>query len=268
MRSDVDEGTAHGLRLFGGQIKHWRGLLGWTQEEFGRHVGYAVDTIASIEQGRRVPRGRFFARADEVLNAHGAILAAQAHLSIEARRPVLTTELPEAEREAVSLDFFDTMTIPALLHTEPYARAVLGAPTPTPDDAQLAAHLERGTVLGRTPPARIGFVIDECALRRPLGGRTVLADQLTRIAHLARRDNVTLQVLPLDCEDHAGLHGSLALIETAQWHHVAHRERGETSEWITTPSTVSHLRHRYGIIRAQAMTTRDSLDLIEKLATD
>ncbi len=264
---DVDEGEAHALRLFGGQLKHWRGLLGWTQEEFGRRVGYSADTVASIEQGRRVPRGRFFARADEVLNAHGAVLAAEAYLSVVAKRPVLTTELTEVEREAVCLDFFDAMALPAVLHTEAYARAVLGAFSP-PDDERLAAHLERAGVLDRTPPARIGFVIDESALRRPLGGRTVLAEQLTRIAHLARRGSVTVQVLPLDCEDHAGLSGSLALVETTGWRHVAHHGHDGRETWVTTPAEVSRLRQRYGLLRAQALTTRDSLDLIEKRAAD
>lgn len=270
--SGFDEETMQALRLFGGQLKHWRGLRGWTQEEFARRVGYSCELVASIEQGRRVARPPFCQQADDALNARGAIKVAGAHINTMVKRAAIVGELPDVEGQAVCLDFFDPMAIPAVLRTEEYARAVVSGFCPTPDDGELdllvADDLARGAVLDRRPSARIGFVIEESVLRRPLGGRGVLGDQLGRVAEIARRGNVTLQVLPMDCEEHAGLSGSIALLETSERHQVAHIEHAGGGQWITSPKDVSVLYQRYGIIRAQAMTTRDSLDLIEKLAAD
>lgn len=270
--AEFDEETVQALRLFGALLKHWRGLLNLTQEDVARLLPCSYDLFASIEQGRRVPHPPFFQRADDVLRAGGAIQAAAAHLTTMAKRAVVVGDLPDMEEQAVCLDFFDAMTVPAVMRTEAYARAVVCGFSPVLDDERLAAvvadDLARGAVLDRRPSVRIGFVIEEGALRRPIGGRTVLRDQLGRIAQIARRGNVSLQVLPLDCEEHAGLSGPIALLETAERHHVAHVEHAGGGQWITSPKDVSVLYQRYGVLRAQAMTTRDSLGLIEKMAAD
>jgi hypothetical protein len=136
-------------------------------------------------------------------------------------------------------------------------------------DVLIADRLARRAVLDRTSrPARLSFVIDESVLRRPVGGRAVFEDQLKRVSEIARRRNVTVRVMPLDCEDHAGLSGSALLMETVDRVQVAYVAHAGGGQWITSPGDVSLLHQRYGTLRAQAMTTRDSLDLIEELAAD
>jgi len=265
-----DEETMQMLRYFGGQLKHWRGLRNFTQDDFAKRVGYSSETVASIEQGRRVAQPPFFDNADKVLGALGSIKAAEEHIVRKTKYPAFFAEFAEAEQNAVSLDYYGAMAIPGLLQTEAYARAAIGCRCPAYDEDEVArlvqARMDRKALLTRKPPARLGFVIEEPVLRRPIGGRAVLKEQLTYLAEIARRTNVKLQVMPTHCEEPPGLEGAMTLLETQERQMVAYIEHQGGSQWVTKPAEFSVLLHRYGIIRAQALTTRDSLGMIEKMA--
>ncbi|MEU6175764.1 helix-turn-helix transcriptional regulator [Streptantibioticus parmotrematis] len=263
------EETAQMLRYFGSQVKHFRGLKGMTQDELAKAVGYSLDTIASIEQGRRPPPLKFFDPADCVLCAGGIIANAKQFLEFP-RYPAFFAEFADAEAKAVSACYYAGVAIPGMLQTEAYARAVIGGYCPPYGDEQVeqyvAARLERQALITRRPPCVLGFIIEYSALRRPMGGQAVLREQLLHIAQVARRNNVTLQVMPEDTEEHAGLDGAVILLETEERQMVAYVEYPGGSQWVSKPDEFSILHQRYGIMRAQALTTRHSLALIEKLA--
>lgn len=265
-----DEETVQALRIFGGQLKHWRGLRGFTQEDLGRALSCSADLIASIEQGRRVAQPPFYDLADDVLDAQGSIKAVEKLVMDKTKYPAFFAEFAEQEQRAVSLDYYGSLAIPGLLQTEVYARAVIGAFSPLLDDDEVerlvGARMERRTLLDRKPPAMLGFVVDEAVLKRPLGGSAVLKEQLRQVAQIAQNNNVTLQVLPLDCEENAGLDGSFTLLETAERQMITYIEHPGGGQWVAKPEEFSLLHQRYGIIRAQALTIRDSLALIEKVA--
>ncbi len=273
MVSEYAEETDQALRVLGGLLKHWRGLRGMSQRDLAERLPCSYELLASIEQGRRRPREPFFEQADAALGAQGSIKAMEPFLRHVVKRPVISGDLPEKEAGALNLAYFDALAVPAVMQTEAYTRATFAGFAPVLDDDGLdeliADQLARRAVLDRTiRPVRLSFVMDESVLRRPVGGWAVFADQLRRIAEIGRRRNVSMQVLPLDCEDHAGLSGSTLLMETVDRMQVAYVEHAGGGQWIVSPRDVSLLHQRYGTLRAQAMTTRDSLDLIEKLATD
>lgn len=56
---------------FGRQLKLLRLRAGLDRTEFGKRVGYAAQSIASFEQGRRIPQPAFIDKADVVLDAGG-----------------------------------------------------------------------------------------------------------------------------------------------------------------------------------------------------
>jgi Helix-turn-helix domain len=60
---------------FGRQLKLLRTQVGLDRVEFGKRTGYAPQSVASFEQGRRIPQPRFIDRADEVLGAGGVLTA-------------------------------------------------------------------------------------------------------------------------------------------------------------------------------------------------
>ncbi|MFJ8002511.1 Scr1 family TA system antitoxin-like transcriptional regulator, partial [Streptomyces sp. NPDC096310] len=77
--------------------------------------------------------------------------------------------------------------------------------------------------------------------------------------------NVDLQVLPLSCAENSGLGGSFRLLRLKEGTTIALNEIQLLSRVISNPREVQLLDIRYGVLRAQALTPRDSLAFIEKL---
>ena len=96
-----------------------------------------------------------------------------------------------------------------------------------------------------------------------------MREQLLHLAECARRRNVTLQVLPMDCGlsgEHAGDRGGMNVVETPEHDHLVYLEPQDESLLISDPAKVSTYAQRYAKIRAQALDPRESLGLIEELA--
>jgi len=109
------------------------------------------------------------------------------------------------------------------------------------------------------------FVQDEATLRRPIGGKMVMRRQLERLLGAGHSRNIDLQVFPLNREDNAALAGSFRLLRLKEGKTVGLNEVQLISRVISDPKEVQILEMRYGIIRAQALTPRESLAFIEKL---
>lgn len=58
----------------------------------------------------------------------------------------------------------------------------------------------------------------------------------------------------------------MQLVETKEHQHVVHMEVEDQALLVSDPAEVSQLAHRYAKIRAQSLSSDDSLDLIERLA--
>jgi len=256
------------LKVVGKQIKVLRERAGLTQPEFGRRIGYGVDLVSSVERGRRPPKQPFIEGAERELDGRGIFYAVQEDVE-ETRYPARFREFAKLEREAVEIHMYDPMVVPGPLQTEEYARALYLMRRPAMDgetiEGHVAARMARREVFERRPAPVLGFVLEEAVLRRPLGGRAVLRGQLEHLLAVGRLHNVEIQVMPVDVEEHAGLVGSLALLETPGRPKIAYTESQERSAWFTERADVRAFENRYGTIRAQALTPRQSLKLVEKL---
>jgi hypothetical protein len=58
-------------------------------------------------------------------------------------------------------------------------------------------------------------VVDEAAMRRPVGGPEVMRGQLERLIEAAKLPNVTLQILPFDVGAHSSMQGSFSILRFA-----------------------------------------------------
>ncbi|MFE1071333.1 Scr1 family TA system antitoxin-like transcriptional regulator [Streptomyces sp. NPDC058783] len=110
-------------------MKTLRLRAGLEREEFGRRIGYSAATVASYEQGRRIPAPRTVERADEVLDAGGLLTVWKEHVE-RAQYPVFFQGMAALEKEAIELLAYDTLMVKGLLQTEDYMRAVLGMRRP------------------------------------------------------------------------------------------------------------------------------------------
>jgi transcriptional regulator with XRE-family HTH domain len=111
------------------------------------------------------------------------------------------------EEAADRLDWYESELVPGLLQTEAYARTLIEADNPGVDPAEVERRVKvrmaRQTLLNRvTSPPTLHVVLNEAILRRPVGGRAVLAEQLRRLVEVGALPAVVIRVMSFD----AGLH--------------------------------------------------------------
>ncbi|MFC8141610.1 helix-turn-helix transcriptional regulator [Streptomyces paradoxus] len=263
-----DEEAAAVLRTVGRQIKMWREAAGLKQAEFGSAIGYGEEMVSSVERARRIPKPDFLDKADEVLGAGGKISAMKEDVE-KARYPKKVRDLAKLEDEAVELGAYDNHQIHGLLQTPEYAQALYAMRRPafTEDEIErhVAARMARKAVFDRLPRPLITFVQEESTLRRPIGGRMVLRQQLEHLLAVAALRHVSIQVMPTDREDHAGMAGPFRVLKLQEGKTLGHFEAQLHNRVIDDPREAQILDMRYGMIRAQALSPRESLAFIEKV---
>ncbi|MEU7381677.1 helix-turn-helix transcriptional regulator [Streptomyces sp. NPDC042207] len=267
-RRPEDEPGTGVVTAFGRQLKLLRVRAGLERPEFGKRMGYSPETVASIEQGRRIPQARFIEKADEVLGAGGVLTALKEEMG-RAQYPAFFRDMARLEASAVGLSVYAAHAVPGLLQTEDYARAVFQMQRPLLEDdvieQRLAARMTRQDIFTRRPAPLLSFVIEEVVLLKPIGGRASLRGQLEQILLVGQNRNVEIQVMPTDREDHAGLGGPFNLIDNADGRRLAYTEVQDDSCLYTNSGKVRELEARYGILRSQALTPCESLAFIEEL---
>ncbi|MFC8422627.1 helix-turn-helix domain-containing protein [Streptomyces sp. NPDC057236] len=255
------------LRVFGRQMKLCRLRAGLERPEVGTRTGYSPSTIAAYEQGRRIPPPRFIDVVDELLDAGGLLKEMKEEVA-RAQYPAFFRDAARLEAEAVEVQIYANQAVPGLLQTEEYMRAVFGMGRPLLDEEvieqQVTARLARQSLFSRRPAPLLGFVIDESVVRRPFGGATVLRGQLEHLLLAGALRNVEVQIMPLDREDNAAVDGPFTVLHREGGEQVAYLEAQGRSTIVTEPTEVRGIVARYGIIRAQALTPRESLAFIEK----
>ncbi|GAA3377825.1 helix-turn-helix transcriptional regulator [Streptomyces sannanensis] len=266
-QSEYEVGTGM-LCVFGRHLKLFRERSEMDRARFGSLTGYSASTIASFEQGRRIPPPKFIDQADEVLGAGGVLCASKEEVA-RAQYPAFFRDAAKLEAEAVELHVYANQAVPGLLQTEEYARAVFinWRPLLHEDvvEQRVTARLARQEIFCRTQLPTISFVIEESVLRRPLGGWGIMRGQLEQILLHGQRRNVEIQVMPIERDEHAGLAGPFTLIEAKEGRRIAYVEAQQDSCLYTARKPVREIEEQYGLLRAQALTPRESLALVEKL---
>jgi transcriptional regulator with XRE-family HTH domain len=267
-RRPEDE-AGHGVVVaFGQTMKALRVRAGLEREEFGRLLGYSASTVASFEQGRRIPSPRTIDRADEVLGAGGLLCLWKEEVE-RAQYPTFFQGMAALEKTAVELLSYDTLVVKGLLQTEEYMRALLGMRRPPLDqeiiEQRVAARLVRQAIFDRRPAPLFSSVMDESVLRRCYGGRGVLRGQLEHLLLIGQKPHVEIQVMPLCSEESAGVDGPFTVVTQKGGKKFVYLEAQGTSTLQTDPDHAALAAARYGIIRSQALTPRESLRFIEGL---
>lgn len=167
---------------------------------------------------------------------------------------------------------FETVLINGLLQTPAYARAVLtevGVNSPGAIERLVELRTSRTKLLHRTPnPLELEVVLDESALRRPVGGRDVMREQLDAVVRAAELPNVTVLVLPRERGAHAGLSGAFALIEAEGQPAVAYVDSPAGNLFLQKPRDVQRMDQVYARARAKALDPVQSLQLITAITEE
>ncbi|MFK4146607.1 helix-turn-helix domain-containing protein [Streptomyces sp. NPDC004065] len=270
-RRPEDEPGTGVVTAFGRQLKLLRTRAGLERVEFGKRLGYSADTVASIEQGRRIPQAQFIEKADEVLGAGGVLMALKEEVG-RAQYPAFFRDMARLEAKATALNVYAVYAVPGLLQTEEYARAVFHMQRPLLEDdvieQRLEARMVRQEIFNRRPAPLLSFVIEEAVLRRPIGGPKVMRATLEQILLTGQSRNVEVQVMPIERQDNAALSGPFSLIDIDKGQRLAYAEVQDLSRLYTDATYVRTLEARYGILRSQALTPNESAAFIEQLMGD
>lgn len=252
---------------YGKLLKLFRERAKLTQQGLAEVLGYSVELVASIEQGRRPAKLAFTKAAETALRGEGVLITLQEDVDL-ARLPMFFRDFALLEAEAVCRYSYSPLLVPGLLQTEDYARALLSADFPPLDepmiDERVAARLSRQVLLARqAPPIVFVFIIEESVLYRQIGSREVHIAQLDKLLECARMRNVEIQIMPTSRGAHSGLNGQMVLLETKDRQQYACIEAQGVVSIRSDREEVSDFYMRYGMLRTQALDADESVRLIE-----
>jgi Domain of unknown function (DUF5753)/Helix-turn-helix domain len=217
--------------LVGAQLRRLRTEAGLAREQAGEAIRASAWKIHRLENGQVGFKER---DVIDLLRLYGVTdpdeVAGFLLLTREANHPGWWQHygdvLPRWFRTYVDLESaaalirtYEGQFVPGLLQTDSYMRAVVhgGHPDEAPDEVgrRVRLRLARQTLLTRDQPPRLWAVVDEAALRRPVGGREVMRGQLERLIEATKLPNVTLQVLPFGAGAHPAMQGSFSILRFA-----------------------------------------------------
>src|ERR1022692_2924216 len=198
-------------RRLAAELRRLRESAGLTQEDVSERTGKDRSTLYRLENAQQRPQRSTLIQLLDLYGTdqerRGGLLALLRQAGQRGWMQPYRSDLPEIysdyisfESEARSIWNYESLFIPGLLQTEDYARAVIRGGLPAASTEQVEnrvmARMERQAVLAREDPPQLWAITDEAAVRRLVGGRTVMREQLARLRDAAALPNVTVQVIP------------------------------------------------------------------------
>ena len=214
--------------VLGAQLRRLREVRGITCEEAGEVIRASHSKISRMELGRVRFRRRDVADLLALYGVSGEDeCAAMLSLAERANEPgwwhSYSDILPGwfevyigLEEAASRIRSYEVQFVPGLLQTEDYARAVtlLGHPDAPGHEVErrVGLRMRRQSLLEGEESPHFWVVVDEAALRRPLGGVAVMRRQLAHLIEVTELPHVTLQVVPFDLGGHAAAGGPFSIL--------------------------------------------------------
>ncbi|WP_372349662.1 helix-turn-helix domain-containing protein [Streptomyces sp. KL116D] len=265
---DPEDEIASAVEIVGDQLKFLREAAGLRVPEFAEAVGYGEDLVRKIERGARIPRPEYLDKVDEVLGAGGAVRHMKSRMA-RARYPKKVRELADMEARCVEMCLYSNHNVHGLLQTEGHMRALFAGwlPAYSTNDLErvVAARLARRTVFDRDPAPALSFIQEEATLVRRVGGTMVWRQQLERLLAIGQLHNVALQVMPTASEEHPGTGGLIEVLKFPDGTAIGRSDGAFNGRPVSDPKQLRILELRYGMIRAQALSPRESRALVERL---
>lgn len=214
--------------LLGSQLRRLREEKQISREDAGYHIRASESKISRLELGRVSFKER---DVTDLLTLYG--------VTDQAQRESLLTLAREAnqqgwwhshadilpgwfqpyiglEESAAQIRTYELQFIPGLLQTEAYARAVVtqGTQGAAKDviDGRVNVRMNRQRILARQHPPRLWVVIDEAALRRPIGGTRIMVAQIEHLMELVSAPFLSLQVMPFAFGGHTAEGGAFSIL--------------------------------------------------------
>ena len=178
------------------------------------------------------------------------------------------------EMAASVIRTFELQFVHGLFQTEDYARAVtlLGHTAAPAEEIDRRVHvrLKRQDLLTGAEPPQVWSVIDEGALRRPVGGRAVMQAQLKRLIEVAQLRHVTVQVVPFSRGGHAAAGGSFTVLRFGEPEvpDVVYIEQLTSALYLDKREDVDHYMEVMNHLSTEALTPAASARFLAEIIRD
>ncbi|MBB1259676.1 helix-turn-helix domain-containing protein [Streptomyces sp. OF8] len=229
--------------------------------------GYSHSYLGRVELGEQLPSEALVHTLDEFFDTDG-VLAELLELAHDTLIPDYSRKTVNKEAEAERIQVFNSSVIPGLLQTPEYARASFRRSLLGESEEQInervAVRVKRQRVLDREQPPYYWGIMDEAALKRPIGGTQCMVTQIQHLLQFSTRPHVTVQVLPFHKGAHPLLGGALTLHTMSDGATIAAVESFDSGAPTETPRKVLELTQRFDLARSLALTDDESFDLIHK----
>jgi transcriptional regulator with XRE-family HTH domain len=211
-------------RRLGAELRRYRELAGLTIDQVAERLDCSASKISRLETGQTGSSPRDVRDMLALYGVGDDELEGLLNVARETRQrgwwqpygSILTGAFVGFEAAAHQIRSYEAQCVPGLLQTADYARAMILATdtgrSAAEVDSRVEVRLGRQSLLTQEDPVEFWCVLDEAALRRPVGGREVMRCQLEHLVAEAQRPNVTLQVLPLAAGQHPGMEGSFVIM--------------------------------------------------------
>jgi transcriptional regulator with XRE-family HTH domain len=259
--------------FYGAELRRLREQAGLLQDQLGERVFCSGTYVGQFESAVRRPQAADVSRLfDDVLGS-GEHLQRLCRLARRSKHPDYFADAAELEKLATTISEYAPMLVPGLLQTEAYARALTRAAqifAPQEEiEGHVTARMERARLLDDATAPELWVIVHEAALRVPVGGPVVMAEQLDRLADWASdRHRVLLQVLPFAAGAPAFLNGTVINLTFSDSPTVTYTESAYAGQLIDEPALVAQYRKAYDLVRAAALAPEASLNLIASVAKD
>jgi len=270
-------------RRLGIELRRLREAAGKSIEEVAEILECSASKVSRIENGQVTASPRDVRDMLEIYDVDSAYRDSLVEMARIARHrswwqaysdtpamPVIGLEVA-----ADQIQSYEAMVVPGLLQTRDYAQAMISALYPEMPNAQVDRWVDlrmtRQELLTRHNPPAVQILLEECVLRRPVGGRLIMRTQLEHLATMtAATSSLTLQILPLSVGAHAAMNGPFAVFRFPDpaVPDIVFFEHAVSDLFLETPEHVEQYERVFESLRESALDPSQSSLLLTRLAEE
>jgi transcriptional regulator with XRE-family HTH domain len=271
-------------RRLGQELRRLRELKGMTAEEVAERLLVSQSKISRLENGRRSISQRDVRDLCGVYEVEDQrIVDSLMQMAKDSRQQGwwhAFGDIPYSvyiglETDAESLRTYEPQIITGLLQTRRYAEALIQGALPETSVADIEKRVQvrirrQERVTAEHNPLRLWVVLDEAALRRIVGNKQIMREQLEYVAEMSQLPHITVQVLPFDVGAHPGINGQYSILEFSDTadSSVVYIEGVTSDLYLEKPLDVQKYTVMYEHLRAQALNVEQSRQRIEDVAKE
>ncbi|WP_406380987.1 Scr1 family TA system antitoxin-like transcriptional regulator [Streptomyces sp. NBC_01618] len=255
---------------FGSEQRRHRERADLSLVQLADILNSSKSTLARIETAELMPPPDIPGRLDAAFGTdkhfHGLYELAKKEIHPDQYRRYM-----DFESRAEVIEQYGAQALPGLFQTEAYARELLRCQEDLSEaqvEERVMARMSRQTRQSRGSPPFRWAIIDESVLRRKVGNRACMYEQLAALLGLVNTPNSKVQVMPFNAGPHPLMGGALTLLTLTDGTTVAYEEGIRAGHLYEDPDVVKKWRRQYEVLRANALSLPESAHVIRTAMED